>query len=325
MGHQLSQFFPPRPALTEANLESQDGRVFIVTGGYSGIGLELAKMLYQAHARVYIAGRSWEKAEKAMKAIGLAHPESKGSVEFLHLELDDLATIKASAESFLKKEKRLDVLWNNAGVSQVPPGSVSKQGIELHLATNCLGPFLFTQLLLPLLEKTSATTQPSASTRVVWTCSQIVELQTPPNGLEMSEVVAPPKDKGRNYINSKIGNWCLSTELAKRYGPGGLVSVVQNPGGASSSLFRHSPWIRYLSRPILHAPKMAAYTELYAGLSKEISMEHNGCYILPFGRVAEEKNMKQDLLDVIKSDEEGGSGKAMEFWNYCDITTREYR
>ena len=128
------------PTLTEKNAVSQDGRVFIVTGGYAGIGFELSKILYHLNGKVYIAGRSKTKALAAIKAIeeSQANPEqnvvsSKGSLHFLGLNLDDLSTIKASAQEFLANESRLDVIWHNAGVMAPPEGSVTKQGFDLQV------------------------------------------------------------------------------------------------------------------------------------------------------------------------------------------------
>lgn len=200
-------------------------------------------------------------------------------------------------------------------------GSVSKQGIELQLATNCLGPFLLTQLLLPLLEATAAS-EKKGSVRVVWTSSQVVELSTPPGGIIMSELRNPPKDKTRNYVNSKTGNFLLAAELTRRRGSNGIVSVSLNPGAASTSLFRHTPWLNYLAWPLLHKPRLAAYTQLFAGLSKDVSVEGGICYIIPWGRVA--KTVKKDLIEATKLKEEGGSGRAKEFWEFCEEKTYDY-
>ncbi|EFQ99459.1 short-chain dehydrogenase [Nannizzia gypsea CBS 118893] len=321
MGAQFSQFFPPKPTWTEAEVSSQDGKVFIVTGGASGIGFELVKMLYEKGGKVYIAGRSEEKAQKAIKEIQAAVPKG-GSLEFLHLVLDDLSTIKASADEFKEKESRLDVLWNNAGVSQPPLGSLSKQGIELQLATNCLGPFLFTQLLLPLLEATAATSSPG-SVRVVWTGSQIVELSAPQGGIIMSELTTPPKDQTRTYVTSKAGNMFIASELARRVGPShNIISVSLNPGAANTNLLRHTPWMKFLAMPLLYKPKLAAITELFAGLSSEVSLEENGCYIIPWGRVSQ--TPRQDLVDASKLTEDGGTGRSKEFWEFCENKTRDY-
>ena len=324
MGAQFSQFFPSRPTFTGASIGSQEGKVFLITGGYSGIGLELAKILYKKGGKVYIAGRSEEKAQRAIQEIQSLSPESSGSLHFLALSLDDLSTIKASSDIFKAKESKLDVLWNNAGVSQPPLGSTSKQGFELQFATNCLGAFLFTQLLLPLLEKAAAQSQGSspATGRVVWLSSQIMELSAPKGGTALADLKEPPKDQTRNYVASKTVNYFLSSELARREGRRGIISVAINPGAASTQLFRHTPYLAYLAWPLLYKAEMAAYTELYAGFSDDITVEKSGCYVVPWGRVS--SKVREDLVVATASKENGGTGRAAEVWEYCDELTREY-
>ncbi|KAF2203655.1 short-chain dehydrogenase [Delitschia confertaspora ATCC 74209] len=321
MGAQFSQFFPGKPTYTAANVGSQQGKVFIVTGGYAGIGFELTKILFAKGGKVYIAGRSEEKAREAISKIREVVKDSNGgALEFLHLELDDLSSIKASAEEFKSKESKLDVLWNNAGVSQPPLGSVSKQGFELQLATNCLGPFLFTQLLMPLLE--AAVPQADTnSVRVVWLGSQMIELSAPQGGINISELFNPPKDKVRTYTTSKVGNYFLATELARKKGGKGIISVSLNPGAANTSLLRNTPWMKVLSLPLLYKAELAAYSELYAGLSEDITMEKNGCYVVPWGRI---QPIREDLANAAKTKEEGGLGRAQEFWDFCEEKTKEY-
>jgi NAD(P)-dependent dehydrogenase (short-subunit alcohol dehydrogenase family) len=327
---QLGQFFPPKPAFTEANVPPQDGKVFLVTGGASGIGLELAKMLYQKNGRVYIAGRSETKARQAIQEIQTAIPASNGSLEFLHLDLADLTSIKPAVDAFKAKEQRLDVLWNNAGVSQPPLGSMTKQDRELQLATNCLGPFLLTILLLPLLEATAASAA-APSVRVVWTASQIVELSAPKGGIIMSEMISPPRDVARNYTNSKTANLFLSAELARRQresssssGRPAVVSVALNPGAASTNLFRHTPYLRYAAWPLLHPVKLAATTQLYAGLSDDIAEQNSGCYVVPWGRIA--THLRQDLVEAMRSEgDEGGTGIARQVWEFCQDATGYYK
>lgn len=100
-------------------------QVFIVTGGYGGVGFELCKILYAHNATVYIAGRSSSKAEKALETIKKESPNSNGRVEFLSLDLSDLSSIKPAVESFQAQQQRLDVLVNNAGVSPISMNIIS--------------------------------------------------------------------------------------------------------------------------------------------------------------------------------------------------------
>jgi NAD(P)-dependent dehydrogenase (short-subunit alcohol dehydrogenase family) len=325
MGVTFSQIYPPRPSLTEQNLPSQKGKVFIVTGGYSGVGYQLASMLFGAGGKVYIAGRSEAKAQQSIETIKLAvhDPASTGQLEYLPLSLDDLSSIKAAAEDFQSKESKLDVLWNNAGVSLPPVGSVSKQGHELHLATNCLGPFLFTQLLLPSL-RAAAETSPPGSVRVVWAGSITVDTSAPQGGIRMADLTSPPRNQPRNYITSKTGNWFLASELAREVGPQGILSVAQNPGNLKTSILRDAAkWQRWAVSPFLFSAQMGAYTELWAGLSPELTMDANGCYIVPWGRI--HPSPRKDLLEALKTVEEGGTGRAGEFRRWCEEQTAEFR
>ena len=122
----------PPATLTEHNCPDQAGRVrgaspttdstdplpkvFVVTGGYTGIGFELTQILYAHNATVYIAGRSPSKASDAISRIKSAHSASLGRLECLIVDLADLATVKSAVDSFMTREHRLDVLVNNAGV-----------------------------------------------------------------------------------------------------------------------------------------------------------------------------------------------------------------
>ena len=123
MAPPFDQIFPPSPTFTEKHAGDQGGRVFLVTGSTSGVGLELAKMLYGLNGTVYVAGRSAEKISAALKTIKSQVRTTTGRVEALQIDLADLASIKQSVHEFLSKEDRLDVLVHNAGLMMPPTGS----------------------------------------------------------------------------------------------------------------------------------------------------------------------------------------------------------
>lgn len=227
MGSQFSQIFPPAPKFTEPSLPDLHGKVYVVTGASAGIGKELARLLYSHNGRVYIAARSSEKASAAISWIKEAHPESKGTLQYLHLDLDDLHGIKASAESFLARETRLDILFNNAGVMTPPKGTTTKQGYELQLGTNCVAPFLFTKLLTPIMLET-AKKEPKGSVRVVWVSSLAAQLNAPAGGVDMNNLDYKKKDVNQmtKYGISKAGNVFHAMEFQRRYTEHGIVSVV---------------------------------------------------------------------------------------------------
>jgi NAD(P)-dependent dehydrogenase (short-subunit alcohol dehydrogenase family) len=324
MGAFITQLFPPSPTFTENDIPSQVGKVFIVTGGNAGIGLELVKILYSKGGTVYIASRSPAKIAAEIEAIKSLPTANPGHLKSLHLDLNDLTTIQPCASTFLAQESRLDVLWNNAGISRAPAGSTSVQGHEVHMGTNCLGPFLLTHLLLPILIRT-AESSPKASVRVVFASSGIIELNNPPGGVSLAEL-APgnhSKDVNRNYSASKAGNWLLASEFDKRIRKDGIVCVVQSPGSLRTKGWDGVPWAtRMLTRPLLYEPKLGAYTELWAGLSQDVKSEDGGRYAIPWGRWHPEP--KKDILEGLKTKAEGGTGLAAEFWDWCDEQTKEY-
>jgi NAD(P)-dependent dehydrogenase (short-subunit alcohol dehydrogenase family) len=118
------------------------GRIAVVTGGYSGIGLETTRALASAGARVVVPARDMEKARKAVEAIP--------GVELASLDLSDPASIDAFAEYFLNKQRALHILVNNAGIMAVPLTRDSR-GYESQFATNHLGHYQLTARLWPAL------------------------------------------------------------------------------------------------------------------------------------------------------------------------------
>lgn len=326
------QWLPPKPTFTETNVPRQDGRVFIVTGGNSGIGLALVKLLYPKGAKVYMACRSEERAKAAIKEVtDECSADNPGTITYMHLDLDDLTTIKASAAFFAQRESRLDILWNNAGIAGSPVGTKTRQDLEAHIGVNCVAPLLFTQALLPQL-RAAASASPPGAVRVVWTSSLIVDKFAPPGGVDL-EVLDRINAAGtgaelasRDYAASKAGNWLLGAEGARRWGqessPGkgdAIVSVTQNPGMISTPVWKHQPgWMMAVMNMTLNPPVMGAYTMLYSGLCGEVGLENNGAYIIPFGRLQEKSTGVANVPEAIKQ------GKAKEFWEWCERVYAPY-
>ncbi|KAF2257821.1 NAD(P)-binding protein [Lojkania enalia] len=320
----LSQFFPPKPKFTEKDLPDLHGKVYIITGSNTGVGKELAQILYSKNATVYIAARSQTKAESAISSIKSACPTSTGSLIFLLLDLADLSTIKASASEFLAKETKLNVLFNNAGLQAPPAGSKSVQGYELQLGVNCLGGFLLTKLLTPILIET-AKHEPQNNVRVVWVASQGAEIGSySPGGIDMDNLnnndgkISPMSQ----YARTKAGNYFQGTEYAKLYKNQGIVSIPLNPGNLDSDLYRGSPVLYFfLHLFLLHRPIFGAYTELFAGLSPEVTIEKSGSWVAPWGRFLP---IRKDLVQASKSKEEGGMGIARRFWAWQEEQVKQY-
>ena len=233
-----------------------------MTGSTSGVGEQLASVLYQKNGKVYVAARSEEKASKTIEAIKSRHPDSKGEIHFFLLDLNDLTTIKKSADEFLSKERRLDVLWLNAGVMIPPQGSKTAQGHELQLGTNNIAHFFFAKLMHPILAQT-AKTAPANSVRIIWVSSSAVYMAPKPpidfNNMDYK------KDEGawNKYARSKAGNVLHAVEFGKRAKEEGIVSIVGfgciecipihadtkqalNPGNLKTPLQRHVPRLQLM-------------------------------------------------------------------------------
>ncbi|KAF4998475.1 hypothetical protein FDECE_11783 [Fusarium decemcellulare] len=318
----LSQAFPPKPHFTEANVPDLSGRVTIVTGANTGVGREVAQVLYSKNATVWVASRNEEKARTAIEGIKQQHPSSKGELKFLKLDLADLTTIGDSAKQFLEAESRLDVLFNNAGVMTPPEGSTTKQGYELQLGTNCLGHFLFTKHLTPLLQSTAKTASKD-SVRVIWVSSSATDAFSPRNGFEPDNLdYKKPRNILFKYGVSKAGNFYHNAEFAKRHRDDGIVSVSLNPGNLHSELDRSSMWWLYYARTVTcYPPINGAYTELFAAFSPEITIEKTGIWVVPWGRFLP---LRGDIQKGTLSESEGGTGMAEKFWAWSEEQVKPY-
>jgi retinol dehydrogenase-12 len=137
----FTQLFPPAPTFLPKNLPLLAGKVFIVTGAASGVGFELAKILYAAGGSVYVGARSTARCSEAIERIkasaaaerkgrrsgGKTEVKTKGTLGSVVVDLADLASVKSAAEQFMRSEKRLDGLIHNAGVMMPPAGSKDLQ------------------------------------------------------------------------------------------------------------------------------------------------------------------------------------------------------
>ncbi|KAI1209222.1 NAD(P)-binding protein [Annulohypoxylon truncatum] len=327
----ITQFWPPRPAFTEADVSkgSQAGRVFMVTGGNAGVGYELCKILFGTGATVYMATRSEKRAEVAIKSIkaSYAEPDSMtGQLKFLYLDLSDLVSVRDAARRFAREENRLDVLWNNAGIgpNAVEDGVRTTQDLELFMGVHCVGALLLAELLLAelLLPQLRAATTPDLPSRVVWLTSILVDTSGPRDGIDFALLETGVRDQTTNYAASKAGAWMLGREFGRRHTPEGILSVVMNPGNLDAGSFKGTPrFAMFMMRMLwLQKPVFEAYTELFAGLSPEVTRDTYERYIFPWGRLVPDSSVvRQDVLKAAESEELGGLGSGKKLWEWCEV------
>ena len=260
---------------TAADMPDQSGRLVVVTGANSGLGLIDSRELARAGATVVLAVRNTEKGEQAAEGIRGEEPQARVSVEAL--DLADLASVRAFAERFDGQHERLDLLINNAGI-MAAPRQLTKDGFESQFGTNHLGHFALTGLLLPRL---LAASEP----RVVTESS---------TGHRMGRINFEDLQGERRYVRwlaygqSKLANLMFAFELQRRATEAGttLKSMVAHPGYTSTNLQLASPPAyeraigRVTNRLFGQSAEMGALPTLYAATAPDLP---GGSFVGPDG------------------------------------------
>ena len=219
--HPIDSGFNARTTAAEV-LEGLDlhGTTAVVTGGYSGIGLETTRALAAAGAAVVVPARRPEVAAKALEGL-------KG-VEVDELDLADLDSVRGFAERRLADGRRIDMLVNNAGVMACPETRTA-QGWELQFATNHLGHFALVNRLMPLLEGGA----------------RVVSVSSSGHGITPIRWDDPHFETGydrwQGYGQSKSANVLFAVELDRLAAASGVRAFALHPGGILTPLQRHIP------------------------------------------------------------------------------------
>ncbi|MEM6826773.1 MAG: oxidoreductase [Pseudomonadota bacterium] len=208
---------------TPEALGDLSGKIFLITGGNSGIGLEAAKILAAKNADVVIACRNEAKGRAALaKLVNLG----EGRCELLTLDLADSASIRAAAKEAVERFGAIYGLINNAGVMQTPKQK-TKDGFEMQLGTNHLGHFLWTALMIGQVDP--------AEGRVV-TVSSIAHKF---GRIDFDDLMMERGyDPSRSYTRSKLANLLFAQELHRRLEAAGskIKSIACHPGYSDTSL-----------------------------------------------------------------------------------------
>ncbi len=207
------------------DIPSQQGRIALVTGANSGLGLETTRALSMKGAHVIMACRNLEKASAAQAALKATVPNA--SLELVQLDLASLASIREFADKIQQTHDRLDLLFNNAGVMAIPRKETS-DGFEMQFGTNHLGHFALTGLLLPLLLATP-------QSRVVSTTSIARSM----GKIDLADLNRK-RAYGRweAYGQSKLANLLFAFELQSRLSAieAHTLSVAAHPGFSNTEL-----------------------------------------------------------------------------------------
>jgi protochlorophyllide reductase len=209
---------------TAAAIPDQTGRLALITGANSGLGLETARALVAKGAGVILACRSLARAEQARQQL---LPGAGGAIDLLELDLADLASVREAARQLQDRYGRLDLLINNAGVMGLPR-SLTRDGFERQFGINHLGHFALTQAVLPLLRG-----QPDARVVTVTSGAQYF------GRISFDDLQGERRyDRWQAYGQSKLANVMFALELQERLDAeaAGVTSLAAHPGVARTNL-----------------------------------------------------------------------------------------
>ncbi|KAG8460793.1 hypothetical protein KFE25_010848 [Diacronema lutheri] len=313
-GGWIAKYTSPKPFFA-SDIPDLSGKVAIVTGANTGIGLETARELARNGAEVIVAARSASKGNAAVEAIRASLSGARAKppkLRFLPLDLGSLASVGAFARDFHRLNLPLHMLVLNAGVMKSPGKDFvgraftygferTSDGLEAHIGTNHVGHFYLTQLLLQKLKA-------SAPARVI-SVSSAAESQAYAAGIRFDlwgERGAEYED-GRAYGQSKLANVLFARELAHRLEGTRVTAYSCHPGIIKTELGRHmneqmqaeaaaagsvatavTAFFSWLFEAALLSAADGALTQLYLSTSPELPF--NGGYYIPIANVAEPKH-----------------------------------
>lgn len=256
-------------------------RTFVITGANSGIGRVAATELARRGAHVILACRSLGRARTVVDEIQqqTGNPE----VELVHLDLADLASVRACAEELLARDLPIHGLINNAGL--VAPGQ-TKDGFELTFGTNHLGHYLFTRLLLPRLEQ-------AGHARIVNIAS---DSHFSAKGIDWDAQQKPTRSVTAlpEYAVSKLANVLFTQELARRLEGTGVTAYAVHPGVVATDVWRRIPRpLRWVATRFMLSPEKGAQATLVAATAPELA-EQSGRYYTTGGKEKRPSRLARD-------------------------------
>ncbi|AHJ99228.1 SDR family oxidoreductase [Hymenobacter swuensis] len=249
--------------------------IALVTGATSGIGKVTARELARQGYHVVLLARNADKAahtrQELQAAVGLGH-----RVDVLLCDLSDLSQVGRAAQEFNQRYARLDVLVNNAGLVFGAERETSVNGHEMTFATNHLGPFLLTSLLLEKLQQ-------SPAARIVNVASMAYQFAKPDfTDLDATRRYSPM----RAYANSKLFNIMFTQELARQLRERGILRITTNslhPGVVASNFGSNSTWFTRafykMAAPFMTSSEDGAQTSIYLASAPEVAQTSGGYFV----------------------------------------------
>ena len=260
---------------------------FLVTGSNTGIGRAVVEALAAAGGNVVLASRSAERTLPVVEGIRRQHPDI--DARFLQVDLSDFDSVRRAAGEYLASGHPLDVLVNNAAVAGT--FGRSRQDYDLTIATNHLGPFLFTNLLLPRLEQ-------SGAARIVNVASAAHLSVKTIDWSHLSRGPASGLSGYRAYALTKLMNVLHAKELARRLADRQVTTCALHPGVVASDLWRPIPaplpWIMKL---FMISNERGAKTPVWCATAPEVvsGRYYDKCREAVCSPLADDRDLAREL------------------------------
>lgn len=247
------------------------GLTAIVTGASSGLGEEATRVLALRGVYVIMAVRNVEAGRKVKEAILKQSPSAK--IDVMELDLSSMESVRKFASDYIASDRALNILMNNAGV-MATPFMLSHDGIELQFATNHLGHFLLTNLLMETMKKTVLESKKEG---------RIVNLSSEGHRLTYGEGIRFDKINDESeyrtllaYGQSKLSNILHAKELARRLKEEGveITANALHPGAIATNLLRFHGFINVVASSVakfvLKSVQQGAATQCYVALNPQV-------------------------------------------------------
>jgi len=246
-----------------------DGRVIVLTGATSGLGLAAARAFAQMGATVEVIARNASKAEHVCSA--LREETHNPNIRFVVADTGDLDAVRRAATVLTQRHPAIHVLIHNAGALD-DVRQESPQGVEMTVASQVLGPFLLTGLLRPALRA-------GAPSRVLWVSSG--GMYSEPLAVDRLEMTADTYNGTTAYARAKRAQVTLAEIWAGRLASDGIVVHSMHPGWADTpGVERSLPRFRRVVGPLLRTPEEGADTLLWLAVDEGPPLQQSGRFWL---------------------------------------------
>ncbi|KAK4222761.1 short-chain dehydrogenase TIC 32, chloroplastic [Podospora fimiseda] len=290
----MSKFDPKK------DIPDLGGKVILITGGTAGVGAgTLIELAHHNPSHLLFTGRNQNSAEAIIAKLQAISSSVK--VSFIQCDLSDLTSVKSAANKILSELSRLDILVCNAGIC-CAPAALSKDGYEIHFATNHLGHALLTKKLLPLLQ---ASAQSGNGPRII-TASSTAWRGTPPGGIVFDKLKTTQDlailGRWLRYGQSKLANLLYARELAERYPE--ILSFSITPGVVSTGMVTGLGWA---NKALVYAttigqmqtPEEGTYNHLWAMTAAREGIKP-GLFYEPVGQLSKLESKASRDVDLSK-------------------------